>query len=272
MLPEPVDVVARHLMAVPVALLPRRLWPRWDGWLPMGRAAVLCSLLTFFAGFAVGIPAFLRYATRAGSDVSEAMLTTATAVNTGKAPSAAMPGSYAVSMFALPAFVLFTPLGWLSTYLFFTGLYRSLACATGEPEGDPLIGLAHHGLTTALHRRRQCNAAEVRAAQEGEDAPDVLLTGREGGAPEATYVVVSVRVKEGWDVGTFVMTEDAWYRLGDPFDRRFSDGLRRVYPLIVPGQAEAIRRQVPYVLPPLSESYPRRVSRALTPASPPGAR
>jgi hypothetical protein len=258
MLPEPLVVVVRHLMAVPVTLLPRRLWPRWDGWLPMGRAAVACSLLTFFAAFAVGIPAFLRYATRAGSDVSDAMLKTATAVNTGAAPSSAMAGSYAVSMFALPAFVLFTPLGWLSSYLFVTGVYRSLACATGEPEGDPLIGLAYLGFTTAVHRRRQRDAAEVRAAQEGEDAPDVLLTGREGGAPEAQYVVVAARVKEGWESGTFVMTGDAWYRLGDPFDRRFQGGMRRVYPLIVPGQAEAIRRQVQYVLPPLSQAYPGR--------------
>ena len=260
MLTEPVDDLLRHLIAVPAALLPRRLWAQWDGWLPMGRGAVLCSLLTFFAAFAIGIPSFLRYATRAGEGVSDAMLKTGVAVNTGKAPAGAMAGSYAVSMFALPAFVLFTPLGWLSTYLFLTGLYRSIACATGDPQGDPFIGLVHHGWTTAVQRRRQRTAAELRAAQEGPEVPDVLLSGRDGGAPEATYVVVSARVKDGWERGTFVMTEDAWYRLGDPFDRRFPDGLRRVYPLIVPGQAEAIRRQVGYVLPQLSESYPGRAA------------
>lgn len=243
---------------MPAALLPRRLWARWDGWLPMGRAAVLCSLLTFMAAFAVGIPSFLRYATSAGSAVTDAMLVTAGAVNSGRAPGAAMAGSYAVSMFALPAFLLFTPLGWVSGYLFLTGLYRSVACATGEPQGDPLIGLADHGLRTFLRSHRQHQAAEVRAAQEGAEVPDVLLTGREGGAPEAAYVVVASRVKAGWERGTFVITPDAWYRLGDSFDRRYPDGMRRVYPLIVPARTEAIRRQVSYELPPLSDAYPAR--------------
>jgi hypothetical protein len=267
MLPEPVGALVRYLVAVPAALLPRRLWPQWDGWLPMGRAAVLSSLLTFFAAFAVGVPSFLRYAERSGSDVSEAMLTTASAVNRGKAPLLAMPGSHAVSMLALPAFILFTPLGWLTLYLFLTGLYRSIACATDDPHGDPLLGLTHHGVTTALARRRQRIAAELRAAQEGADAPDVLLTGREGGAPEAAYVVVAARVKEGWERGTFVMTADTWYRLGEPFDRRYPDGLRRVYPLIVPGAAEAIRRQVQYTLPELSEGYGTRGAARILPRS-----
>ena len=174
MLPEPLGDVVRYLIAVPAAMLPRRLWSRWDGWLPMGRGTLLCSLLTFFAAFAIGLPSFLRYATRAGSDVSEAMLKTGVAVNTGKAPAGAMPGSYAVSMLALPAFVLFTPLGWLSTYLFLTGVYRSIACATGDAQGDPFIGLVHHGWTTAVQRRRQRTAAELRAAQEGPQVPDAL--------------------------------------------------------------------------------------------------
>jgi hypothetical protein len=256
---------------VPAALLPRRLWPRWDGWLPMGRAAVACSLLTFMAAFAVGIPSFLRYAASAGSAVSDAMVVTGHAVNAGRAPMKAMPGAYAVSMFALPAFLLFTPLGWVTGYLFFTGLYRSVACATGEPQGDPVLGLADHGLRTFVSRRRAREAAEVRAAQEGAEVPDVLLTGREGGAPEAAFVVVASRVKAGWERGTFVITPDAWYRLGESFDRRFPDGMRRVYPLIVPGQAEAIRRQVGYELPALSEAYPGRPPRAAAAGSPSAA-
>ena len=258
MLPEPLGDVARFLLAVPAALLPRRLWPRWDGWLPMERGAVVSSLLTFFGAFGLGVPAFLRYAGIAGSGVASTMLTTATAINTGRAPSDAMAGSYAVSMFALPAFLFFTPLGLVSLYLFVTGFYRSIACAVGDARGDPLLGLAHSGVSTFVVRRRQRVAAEVRAAQEGIEVPDVLLTGREGGAPEAEYVVVAARVKEGWERGTFVMTAGACFRLGESFDRRFPDGLRRVYPLIVPGAAEVIRRQVAYEMPLLREGYPGR--------------
>lgn len=267
MLREALDVVGRWVLAVAAAMLPRRLWPRWNGWLPMEPAALLSSLATFLAAFAVGIPSFLHYAARAASAVADSMLGTAVAINTHRAPGEAMPGSYAVSMFTLPAFLLFTPLGWLTLYLFFTGLVRAISCAAGEGHGDPLIGLVHHVATTNLRRHREQTAAAVRAAQEGLAVPDVLLTGREGGAPEAAYVVVASRVKEGWERGTFVITNDAWYRLGDPFDRRFADGLRRVYPLIVPGQAEAIRRQVRYELPPLSAAYPS----APPPASPPPA-
>jgi hypothetical protein len=256
MLREMLDAVGRCLMAVAAAMLPRRLWPRWNGWLPMEAGALLASLLTFLGAFAVGIPCFLRYAAHAGSAVADTMLTTAVAVNQGRAPAGAMPGSYAVSMFALPGFLFFTPLGWLTLYLFFSGLVRSIACAAGEAHGDPLIGLVDHVATTRLGRRRQRIAAATRAAREGPAVADVLLTGREGGAPEAAYVLVASRVKDGWERGTFVITPDAWYRLGDPFDRRFADGLRRVYPLIVPGEAEAIRRQVRYELPPLSEAYP----------------
>ena len=256
MLREALDAFGRYVLAVAAAMLPRRLWPRWSGWLPMEPAALLASLATFLAAFAVGIPSFLGYAARAGGAVADSMLGTAAAINTGRAPAQAMPGSYAVSMFTLPAFLLFTPLGWLTLYLFFTGMVRAISCAAGEGQGDPLIGLVHHVATTNLRRHREHEAAAVRAAQEGAEVPDVLLTGRDGGAPEAAYVVVASRVKEGWDRGTFVITNDAWYRLGDPFDRRFADGLRRVYPLIVPGQAEAIRRQVRYELPPLSAAYP----------------
>ena len=267
MVREAIDALGRGVLAVAVAFLPRRLWPRWNGWLPLGPAAVVASLLTFLAAFAVGIPCFLSYAARAGGAVADTMLGTATAINMGRAPVAAMPGSYAVSMFGLPAFLFFTPLGWLTGYLFFTGMVRSIACATGDPHGDPLIGLADHLAGTVRRRRRDRTSAEVRAAQEGPLVPDVLLTGREGGAPEAAYVVVASRVKEGWQRGTFVITPDSWYRLGDPFDRRFADGMRRVYPLIVPGEAEAIRRQVRYELPPLSGAYPA----AAPPASRPFA-
>jgi hypothetical protein len=125
-------------------------------------------------------------------------------------------------------------------------------------QGDPVIGLVDGVLVRRRDRLRAAEAAAVRAAQEGTEVPDVRLGGTEGGAPEAVWVVVSSRVKPGWEEGTFVMTPDAWFRLGRPFDRRYPDGMRRVYPLIVPGAAEVIRRQVAYELPELSACYPGR--------------
>jgi hypothetical protein len=256
-LPEPVDQVARFAAAVGcAALAPRRLWARWNGPLPMGAASTVAALSTFLAAFAVGIPGFLRYAAQAGSAVSDAMLLTGHAVNTGHAPLAAMPGSHAVSLFSLFAFVFLTPLGWLSLYLCLTGLYRAVGAAVGEPLGDPLAGLVDGLLLRRRERRAAEEAAASRAAQEGAEVPDVLLDGRAGGAPEAAFVVVASRVKPGWDEGAFVMAPEAWFRLGRPFDQRYPDGLRRVYPLIVPGAAEVIRRRVSYELPALSDRYP----------------
>jgi hypothetical protein len=84
---------------------------------------------------------------------------------------------------------------------------------------------------------------------------DVLLTGRDGGAPEADFVLVCSRRKEGWELGVFVVTPEKWYRIGRPFDRRYPGGLRVLYPLSEVGGAEIIRRSVAYDLPRLSEAY-----------------
>lgn len=234
-------------------MLPRRMWNAWDGPLPVARMAGVSALLTFLSSFAVGIPGLLRYAGLAAGDVADNIILTSHAVNTGRAPLMALPGAFAVSLFSLPAFLFFTPVGWLSTYLFVTGLYRSIASATGEPQGDPLLDLLEARWTAARRRRRERMAAAERRALEGPEVPDVLLSGPDGGVPEAEYVVIASRLKPGWEQGTFVMTPDAWYRLGPPFDRHYVHGLRRVYPLIRPGEAEVIRRQVRYQLPPFSE-------------------
>ncbi|HLA76852.1 MAG TPA: hypothetical protein VJU18_04640, partial [Vicinamibacteria bacterium] len=55
-------------------LLPRRLFPEWDGRLPMASTAIPSALLTVFLGFGLGVPGFLAYATRTASAGNEAML------------------------------------------------------------------------------------------------------------------------------------------------------------------------------------------------------
>ncbi len=82
---------------------------------------------------------------------------------------------------------------------------------------------------------------------------DVLVTGRALGVPEAAYAIIASRLKPEWQPGVFVLTEDERFRIGEPFDRRFPDGLRIVYPLLAVPAAEATRRRVSYALPPLSE-------------------
>jgi len=54
--------------------------------------------------------------------------------------------------------------------------------------------------------------------------PDRLVTGPAAGIPDAELVVVASRQKPGWERGVFVITPDAWYRLGEPIDRLQPEG------------------------------------------------
>lgn len=240
---------ARAALALLVNLLPRRFRLEWDGRLPVTATAGWSALLTVFLAFAIGVPGLLRYAARAGSAVTDTMLDTAGKVNQGQASLEKMSEAYLLSMLTLPAYLLFTPRGLVALYLGGSGLFRCLAFATGEARGDPLIGGVDAALRASRSRRRARLEAGEREAQEGPEVPDVLLSGRDGGAPEAVYAVVASRRKPGWSEGTFVLDGATRYRIGRPFDRRYPGGLRTVYPLVEAAQAEVMRRMVRYALP-----------------------
>jgi len=246
---EAPQVAARVALALLANLLPRRFRLAWDGRLPVTATAGWSALATLLLGFAIGVPGFLRYAMRTGSAVTDTMLETADKVNQGQASEQKMAEAYALSMLALPAFLFFTPRGLVTLYVVGTGLLRCLAFASGEPRGDPLVA----GLDAAVRRMRAHRSARseaaTREAQEGPEVPDVLLSGRDGGAPEAVYAVVASRRKPGWSEGTFVLDGETRYRIGRPFDRRYAGGLRTVYPLVEAAQAEVMRRMVRYTLP-----------------------
>ena len=241
---------ARFVAALVANLMPRRFRLEWGDRLPITSTAGWSALATFFLAFAIGLPGLLRYATRAGSAVTDTMLATADAVNQGKASLGKMPEAYLLSMLTLPAFLFFTPRGLVTLYLGASGLFRCLAFATGEPRGDPLIGGIDAGLRALRTRHRTRRDAELREAQEGPEVADVLLSGRDGGAPEAVYALVASRRKPGWSEGTFVLDGETRYRIGRPFDRRYAGGLRTVYPLLEVATAEVMRRIVRYGLPP----------------------
>ena len=89
----------------------------WPVWLPLA------------LGFAIGVPAFLSYATSMGGTISGAMIEASHQANIGSKPAEA-GGVVSMGMiFALPAFLFFTPHGWLCTYLVGSGVVRALGCA-----------------------------------------------------------------------------------------------------------------------------------------------
>jgi hypothetical protein len=254
--PHPLDTAlmpVRGLMGVVIATLPRRVWNEWEGRVPVRASALPAALVPLLLAFAIGIPAFLEYALGMGSTVGSAVLEAGAQANMGKKPMEAGAYAWYGMIFALPAFLFATPLGWVCMYLGGSGLVRLLCWAADDPRGDPLIDLADAAVRGRLGEASRRRFQRERNALEGPLVADVLVTGRAIGVPEATYAVMASRVKPDWAPGVFVLTEDERFRIGEPFDRRFPDGLRVVYPLLPVPAAEATRRRVTYTLPPLSE-------------------
>lgn len=242
----------RAVLGALAGLLPRRLWPRWDGAIPITRMAVPSALSGLFLAAAIGIPAFLHKAQVAAEAAARQMNQMRDGPETVEA------------MMSLPLFLFFDPLGVFSLYLALSSVYRIVAAAGDNPSGDPILTAADAALGAWAGRRSREQAAAERLRQEGEEVADVLLTGKAGGASAADVVLVCARRKEGWDEGLCVLSGETWYRLGRPFERRYPGGrLRTLYPLSEVRDALVMRRRTEYTLPPLSEAYP-----GATPARP----
>jgi hypothetical protein len=248
---------------VVVATLPRRLWNDWEGRVPVRAAALPAALLPAFLAFAIGIPAFLHFATGMGSTIGDAVIEAGHEANAGKKPEEAGAHILFGMMFALPAFLFATPLGWTCLYLGVSGTVRLLSWAADDPRGDPLIAWADATAREWHGRRRRRRTQSARRAREGEETPDLLIRGRALGLSDAVYALVASRLKPGWDPGVFLVTREGRLRVGARLDRQFPEGLRAVYPLGEVAAVEVTRRGIDYSLPALSEYDPmtRRIGR-----------
>jgi hypothetical protein len=195
------------------------------------------------AGVLIGFGGFMRYAARVGETMAPL------AHETAGGPFSIGMG---VSAFSLPTFAFLTPLGLFSTYLFVSGIVRAAMVVAGSSGGDPILTLADGWIEPRVRERARERAAAERAALEGPEVADRLVPGTEAGFPEAEWVVISSRLKAGWERGVFVVTTDRWWRIGMPSDRRHPEGLRAHYPLHAVAAAEVIRRSVYYDHPQLS--------------------
>jgi hypothetical protein len=219
-------------VALPFALLPRHRWDDWN--LPIANVVFASSMLTMLGGAALGITGFFAHM---GAIVSASEWTP---------PPLMLP--------AFLGYVFFTPQGLSSLYLAVSGLLRCVASYIDEPFGDPILT----GLDTLFRRtvskRKTTSARAVRERLEGADEPDRLHDGEWAGVPDATYVVVAARRKPGWTEGTWVITNDGWFTLGEPFDRPTPNGLRTIYPLTLQTTTlDVLRKGVSYELPPLRQ-------------------
>ena len=231
------------LIAYPLAILagflPRRYWEDID--LPVSNLAFASALLTFFAGTALGISgyfAFMAYVLAQREWTAPPMM-----------------------ILVFFSYVFATPRGLFALYLTATGFIRVIAWNTGEPVGDPILT----GIDALWHRARSTRRArselDARLTLEKIDEPDRRYEGAWAGLEGVDFVVVAARRKPGWTKGTWVITNDGWFTLGEPFDRPMPNGLRTVYPLTLQTTTlEVLRHGVSYELPPLRQTPPIRKS------------
>jgi hypothetical protein len=227
------------ILALVVALLPRRRWDAFD--LPIQNVVLASSLLTCLGGAAFGITGFFAY----------------TATVLAQREWTAPP----MMILVFVSYVIATPRGLLSLYLTISGLLRAIGWLVDEPFGDPILT----GIDTLVSRkrasRRERSERVARERLEGTDEPDRRYDGEWAGLTGVDYVVVAARRKPGWAQGTWVITPDGWFTLGEPFDRPTPNGLRTVYPLTLQTTTlDVLRKGVSYELPPLRMSKARRLA------------
>lgn len=224
------------LLALPFAFLPKRRWDDWN--LPIPNVVLPSSLLTLLGGAALGIEGFFSYM---GASLTIAEWTP---------PPLMLPAFF--------GYVFFTPQGLFSLYLAISGLLRSIAWYVDEPFGDPILTGIDSLISGTRRSHRAKSERTARERLERADEPDRLHDGAWAGVPGATFVVVAARRKPGWTKGTWIITNDGWFTLGEPFDRPTPNGLRTIYPLTLQTTTlDVLRKGVSYELPPLRQMPPR---------------
>jgi hypothetical protein len=238
-------------LAIPFALLPKRYWQSID--LPMAGMAPVSSWLTMLAGFVIGIPGYFAYLERLRDAKGASILDVATAQVEGRLPETAAVSAIPSALYATAplAFLLFTPLGLFTGYLVLSGFVRVVASYIDEAHGDPVLTGADWLGRKLFTSQQQRTVRVERAKLEKTDEPDRRYTGEWAGLTGADFVIVAARRKPQWTKGTWVITDDGWFVLGEPFDRPMPNGFRTIYPLTLQNTLEAVRKSVPYQLPPL---------------------
>jgi len=245
--------IVDRLLAIPCALLPKRYWQSFD--LPMANMAPLSSWLTMLGGFVIGVPGYFAFLDRLRNAKGVSILDISKAQVEGRLPEtaevSAIPGALYMTA---PLQFLFTPIGILAGYMVLSGLVRIVGSYIDEAHGDPILGGADW-LGRRLFTSRQQRIVRVeRAKLERTDEPDRRYDGEWAGLTGVDFVIVSARRKPGWSRGTWVITNDGWFVLGEPFDRPMPNGLRTVYPLTAQTTLEAVRKSLQYELPPLRQT------------------
>jgi hypothetical protein len=239
-----------RLLAIPCALLPRRYWQSFD--LPVANMAPLASWLTLLGGFAIGVPGFFAFLDRLRGIKELSILEISKAQVAGRLPETEAVSAIPSAMYmTAPLQFLFTPIGLLAAYMVLSGLFRIASSYIDEAHGDPILTGVDALWRKLFTTQQQRSVRVARERLERADEPDRRYDGEWAGLTDVDFVIVAARRKPGWAKGTWVITEDGWFVLGEPFDRPMPNGLRTVYPLTAQTTLEPVRKSVQYELPPL---------------------
>ncbi len=229
------------------AAAPSRWWPALDEHLPVTSSAAVSGILTFSAGAMLGISGFLDYGTRlAEQNVAVFLKMAARPEAEGVLTSSTLSGMNGLAFFT---FLFFTPTGWATMYLGGTGALRAIASGLSDGIGDPVLTAIDSVTLHTVQRTRRRARRSRRETLEGPEIPDRVVSGTSLGLPAAELVIISSRVKDGWDRGTVVMSGEKCYRVGTIEERTIGGRLRTLYPLTEHRDLEVFRRSVYYEIP-----------------------
>jgi hypothetical protein len=250
--------IAAAVAAVVAAFLPSRVWPNFPS-LPVRKAAPISAILTIVAAAVVGVGGFIDYSARISRETAALIIKVSEAQNAGRLPADAAVTVAPLGVAALtPVSFLFTPIGLLAAYLALSGLARVLTAVVDDHMGDPILTAVDAAVQRTSLTARRARARRERERAEGAEVPDRLYPAGWARLTDADFVLVASRRKNDWDKGTFVITSDKWYVVGEPFDMQLADGLRTIYPLKEHTTRDVMRRGVHYELPPLrTRSQPK---------------
>ena len=233
--------ILRAVAGTAAAMVPRRWWPLLDDYVPASDAAFAASLLTLLAGAAVGIPAFLAHAGASASLNNDAYVATAMHI---PGDEAALPSG--LSVLSLFTFVLFTPAGWASSYLVFSGFVRTVGSRFDDPHGDFLLTAADATVRATLRRTGLAHQDRKRRRLEGPAVPDRTVRGVQVGMPSVELVIVASQIKDGWVRGGVVLSDEGAFRIVGVEDKLIGGRLRHLYALARHTDLEVFRQTVQY--------------------------
>ena len=206
--------------------------------------STVAAIATLLVGVGIGGLGFIRYLREAASANNDLILEAA-----GRGADVSTTSSMGLTAIAPVAFLIATPLGWLTSYLVVTGLVRSVANAVREPLGDPIVALIAHAREHAVRRSARARTAAAREALEGPEVADRVTGAARFELQGADLVVVASRAKADWTPGTVLDCGDRFYTVGEAVSRTLPVGLRTLYPLTETPPAGVFRRIVRYDLP-----------------------